>query len=84
MHSTKTTCLSQGYKYLGLNHADGATIYREWAPAAQAVALIGDFSGWQEASTHAMEMIVILSPGSALHFAGLSVRPESLCCTKAS
>jgi hypothetical protein len=25
----------------------GATVYREWAPAAAAAALIGDFSGWE-------------------------------------
>ena len=26
---------------------DGAIVYREWAPAAQAAALIGDFSKWE-------------------------------------
>lgn len=27
--------------------ARGETVYREWAPGAQAAALIGDFSGWE-------------------------------------
>ena len=39
---------SQGFKHFGINRGNGVTTYREWVPAAQAVALIGDFSGWQE------------------------------------
>ncbi len=38
----------QGYLKMGFNRAKGAIVYREWAPAAQAVALIGDFNGWKE------------------------------------
>ncbi|KAG2486093.1 hypothetical protein HYH03_015188 [Edaphochlamys debaryana] len=38
---------SKGYEYYGITREDGATVYREWAPAAQAAALIGDFSHWQ-------------------------------------
>lgn len=37
----------QGYKRFGINRANGATTYREWAPAAQAAWLIGDFNQWQ-------------------------------------
>jgi len=39
---------AQGYKKLGVTRVGKATVYREWAPAAQAAALIGDFSGWKE------------------------------------
>jgi 1,4-alpha-glucan branching enzyme len=39
--------LVQGYKSFGINRADGVTTYREWAPAAQAAWLIGDFNEWQ-------------------------------------
>lgn len=37
----------QGYKYFGINRANGVTTYREWAPAAQAAWLIGDFNDWE-------------------------------------
>ena len=40
-------CRAQGYKRFGINRSDGATTYREWAPAAQAAWLIGDFNDWQ-------------------------------------
>jgi 1,4-alpha-glucan branching enzyme len=33
---------------MGFNRKQGCTVYREWAPAAQAASLIGDFSSWQE------------------------------------
>ncbi len=42
--------LSQGHHYFGLNRGDqdgrSGVWYREWAPAAQYLALIGDFNGW--------------------------------------
>ena len=36
------------HQQLGLNHdaARGGWVYREWAPAAHALFLIGDFNGW--------------------------------------
>lgn len=41
---------SQGYKYFGLNRGEhegrGGVWYREWAPNAKAVALIGEFNAW--------------------------------------
>lgn len=40
---------AKGYERLGFTREAGATVYREWAPAAQAAALIGDFNGWQPA-----------------------------------
>ncbi|GFH23506.1 Aamy domain-containing protein, partial [Haematococcus lacustris] len=33
---------------MGIVREGGVTTVREWAPAAQAVSLIGDFSGWKE------------------------------------
>ncbi|EFJ43598.1 1,4-alpha-glucan branching enzyme II [Volvox carteri f. nagariensis] len=50
---------ARGYEYFGFHReqpqegggagagAGGALMYREWAPAAQAAALVGDFSSWQ-------------------------------------
>lgn len=38
---------SKGYEKFGFNKTpSGDVVYREWAPAAQAAALIGDFNGW--------------------------------------
>ena len=41
--------LLQGYERLGFTREGGATVYREWAPAATAAQLIGDFNGWEGA-----------------------------------
>ena len=38
---------TQGYELFGFTRDGGATVYREWAPAAQGAQLIGDFNGWQ-------------------------------------
>jgi 1,4-alpha-glucan branching enzyme len=38
---------NQGYEKFGITREGNATVYREWAPAAQAAALIGDFSNWE-------------------------------------
>ncbi len=40
--------ISQGHRYFGFT--EGATLYREWAPGASALFLIGDFNGWNRAS----------------------------------
>ncbi|GAX82082.1 hypothetical protein CEUSTIGMA_g9510.t1 [Chlamydomonas eustigma] len=40
-----------GYKKLGINRQEGVTVYREWAPAAQAACLFGDFNNWQANTT---------------------------------
>jgi 1,4-alpha-glucan branching enzyme len=36
----------QGYRKYGFNREGNAMVYREWAPAAQAASLIGDFNQW--------------------------------------
>ena len=36
----------QGYERFGFTRERSATVYREWAPAATAAQLIGDFNGW--------------------------------------
>ena len=42
---------SEGYKHYGFNRAEvdgvAGTMYREWAPAAKALSLVGDFNGWE-------------------------------------
>lgn len=38
--------ISQGHRYFGFNPCGTGIYYREWAPAAHALSLIGDFNGW--------------------------------------
>ncbi|WP_303641965.1 alpha amylase C-terminal domain-containing protein [uncultured Duncaniella sp.] len=39
---------ANAHKYFGLHRqADGSWIFREWAPNATGITLIGDFSGWK-------------------------------------
>lgn len=38
---------ASGHEYFGLHRDGGIWIFREWAPNAEAIFLIGDFSGWQ-------------------------------------
>jgi len=37
---------SQGYKKMGFNETDEGVWYREWAPGAKEMFLIGDFNNW--------------------------------------
>ena len=37
---------ANGYLYFGIHRTDAGYIYREWAPAAQSISLVGDFNGW--------------------------------------
>uniref|UniRef100_A0A1D2AGY8 1,4-alpha-glucan branching enzyme n=1 Tax=Auxenochlorella protothecoides TaxID=3075 RepID=A0A1D2AGY8_AUXPR len=47
---------SQGYKYYGINRGEHegkkGLWYREWAPGAKAVALIGEYNGWKAGPEH--------------------------------
>jgi len=44
--------LSYGHHYFGFTDAGaGQVTYREWAPAAQSLHLIGDFNGWDRTAT---------------------------------
>lgn len=46
--------ISQGHYYFGFNRGENdgenGVWYREWAPNAQALSLIGDFNGWDRAA----------------------------------
>ena len=39
---------ASGYLYYGLQRTDSGWVFREWAPNATEIFLIGDFSGWNE------------------------------------
>lgn len=44
--------IADGYKYFGINFdkEKNAWVYREWAPEAKALYLVGDFNNWEEFS----------------------------------
>ena len=39
---------ASGHEYYGLHFKNGLWVFREWAPNAMAIFLVGDFSSWQE------------------------------------
>ena len=41
---------ANGYLYYGINRTETGWVYREWAPGADALHLIGDFNGWNRES----------------------------------
>lgn len=44
--------ISQGHRYFGFTlNPDGSVTYREWAPSAKNLHLIGDFNGWNRSAT---------------------------------
>ncbi len=38
---------ANGYKYFGFHRTKSGWVYREWAPAAEAMYLTGDFNNWE-------------------------------------
>ncbi|MDR1764245.1 MAG: alpha amylase C-terminal domain-containing protein [Dysgonamonadaceae bacterium] len=46
-----------GYLYFGLHVTEKGWIFREWAPNASDIFLIGDFNGWQEKEEYRLHRI---------------------------
>ncbi len=47
---------ANAHKYFGLHHnEDGSWTFREWAPNATAITLIGDFSQWKELARYELK-----------------------------
>ena len=71
---TRGTSLSDfadGYLYFGLHKTADGWVFREWAPNAKSICLIGDFNGWKKAKEFALTNIgngvfEIVLPHSAL------------------
>ena len=42
----KLSDFADGYLYFGIHRTDKGWVYREWAPAAEAMYVTGDFNGW--------------------------------------
>ncbi len=46
----RLSAFANGYNYFGFHRTRKGWVYREWAPAAEAVYLTGDFNGWNTRS----------------------------------
>jgi 1,4-alpha-glucan branching enzyme len=68
---------ANAHNYFGLHHsADGGWVFREWAPNADSITLIGDFSDWQKKPEYALTRIdngvwEIILPADAIHHGDL-------------
>jgi 1,4-alpha-glucan branching enzyme len=68
---------ANAHNYFGLHHsADGGWVFREWAPNADSITLIGDFSDWQKKPEYALTRIdngvwEIILPADAMHHGDL-------------
>ena len=65
---------ASGHEYFGLHLRDGEWVFREWAPNATGICLVGDMSGWLEKQRFALERVndegtweIRLPPDSMAH-----------------
>jgi len=65
---------ANAHHYFGLQHnTDGSWTFREWAPNATSITLLGDFSGWIEEAMYSLHPIgggvweVTVPPGAIRH-----------------
>ena len=50
--------IAAGHEYYGLHRLeDGGWVVREWAPNAEGISLVGDFSGWEESAEYQLARI---------------------------
>ena len=50
----KLSDFANGHKFFGIHRTQNGWVYREWAPAAEAMFLTGDFNGW-DLTSHPMK-----------------------------
>jgi 1,4-alpha-glucan branching enzyme len=48
---------ASGHEYFGLHFRENQWIFREWAPNATAIYLIGDMTDWQEENDYALQLL---------------------------
>ncbi|MFZ5940747.1 MAG: alpha amylase C-terminal domain-containing protein [Bacteroidota bacterium] len=48
---------ASGHLYFGIHRTDEAWIFREWAPNASSISLIGEFNNWQPDPSHAFSKV---------------------------
>ena len=70
--------LANGHHYFGFHQLEDCWVYREWAPNADKIALVGDFNGWNN-QKHLMTRIgegnwEIKIPGKLPHSSKVRIR----------
>ncbi len=55
--ATSLSDFAQGHQYYGLHRLVDSWVFREWAPNAEAIYLVGDFSDWQEQEAFKLKAI---------------------------
>jgi 1,4-alpha-glucan branching enzyme len=53
--SGNLTGFARGHSYFGLHFSENRWIFREWAPGADSISLVGDFTEWKEKSAFALK-----------------------------
>ena len=48
---------ASGYLYFGLHRTSTGWVFREWAPNATKIVLVGDFSGWEELPEYELKQL---------------------------
>ncbi|MDR0427332.1 MAG: alpha amylase C-terminal domain-containing protein [Dysgonamonadaceae bacterium] len=56
-HQIGLTDFASGYLYFGLHRTDDEWVFREWAPYASDIYLIGDFNHWEEKPEYKLSSI---------------------------
>ena len=49
------TSFALGFQHFGLHKTDDGWVFREWAPNATRIVLVGDFTDWQELDEYALK-----------------------------
>lgn len=78
-HGERTLAdFASGHQYYGLHHTeDGGWVFREWAPNATAITLVGDFNEWTPKADYALRRIndhgdwEVMLPAEAMHHGDL-------------
>src|SRR5690606_10367130 len=46
-----------GFQYFGLHRTEHSWVFREWAPNATKIVLVGDFTDWQERDDFTLKQV---------------------------
>jgi len=75
--ATSLADFASGHEYFGLHRQGDGWVFREWAPNATSICMVGTFSGWRECAEYELRRIdgqgtwEIRVPGSAVHHGDL-------------
>ena len=56
-NQTSLADFASGHEYFGLHFINNQWVFREWAPNAEAIFLVGDMTDWKERKSFALERI---------------------------